>query len=130
MRLTSAMILIFLLLAGTSSAEATCVESHLKPLRCVRGRIIDPSGAAVPHVTVTVLKNEAEIAATQTGEDGAFSFDGLKAGDYDLHAAAFGFALFRFPIVLENPKKKCGRMLEITLALGLESCDGIRLVKH
>jgi hypothetical protein len=107
MRLASATIIVFLLLAGTSSADVRCEPLHLKPLRCVRGKVIDV-----------------------TGEDGRFSFDGLVAGQYDLHAAAFGFALFRFPIVLQNPKTKCNRALEITLALGLEACDNIRLVKR
>jgi hypothetical protein len=121
----------FFLAAGVARAEVTCEELRLKPLRCVCGTIIDEAGEVVSRADVTILKDGKGIATLETGADGNFSFDELKTGSYDLHARAVGFRLFSFPIVVENPAKKCKQRLEIILpASGLETCTGIRLVKR
>lgn len=120
-----------LLAAGALRAEVTCEAPRLKPLRCVCGTIIDQVGEVVPRADVTILRDGTEIATVETGIDGKFKFGELKAGNYDLQAQATGFRLFSFPIVVENPDKKCKRPLEIILlASGLEICTSIRLVKR
>jgi hypothetical protein len=113
------------------SAEVTCAELRLKPLRCVCGTIINEAGEVVPRATIRVLKGGTEIASVATGVDGKFAFSELKAATYGLWVGAEGFRLFEFPIVVQNPSKQCRQVLEIVLlAGGLETCESIRLVKR
>jgi hypothetical protein len=120
----------FLLASGTSNAESRCAELRLKPLRCICGTVINQLGEAVPDATVAILKDEMEIAAVQTGVDGKFSFDELKGASYRLQVSSVGYQLSRFPIVVQNPSKKCKKALEILLVGGLEACDNIREVRQ
>jgi len=120
------------LAASTSHTEVLCKEIRLKPLRGVCGKVIDQAGEPVAHATVTVLKDGAQLATAQTGEDGRFSVEGLKAGSYEIQAQATGFPGFRFPVVVEKPGKICKRALEILLQVGrLENCGGtVRILKQ
>jgi len=122
---------VFLLAAGALSAEVTCEELRLKPLRCVGGTVIDEAGEVVSRADVTILKDGKDIATVETGVDGKFEFEDLKAAGYDLRVRAVGFRLFQVPIVAQSHAKKCKRALEIVLVRGVgEKCMGVRLVKR
>ena len=87
---TTALTAILLSLAGTSGPDVRCEPIQLKPVRCVRGKVVNQLDEAVPQTTVTILKDGKEIATVETGQDGRFSFDGLPAGRYDIDARAIG----------------------------------------
>jgi hypothetical protein len=56
------------------------------------GVITDPSGAAIPNVTVTLTSNTTGAARTAiTGTDGTYKFSLLPPGDYKVRFAANGF---------------------------------------
>lgn len=56
------------------------------------GVVTDPSGAAVPNVTVTIISNETgQTRTTTTGADGAYRFTLLPPGTYHVRFAATGF---------------------------------------
>ncbi len=56
------------------------------------GTITDPSGAAIPNVTVTITNNDTGQSRTAaTGQDGAYKFTLLPPGSYRASFAATGF---------------------------------------
>jgi hypothetical protein len=60
--------------------------------RSVSGIVLDPSGAAIPAAHVMLRANEASaILETRTDATGAFRFDNVRSGKYDLEVEAEGF---------------------------------------
>jgi iron complex outermembrane receptor protein/vitamin B12 transporter len=57
----------------------------------VTGRVLDPLGAAIPHATVTLIRDEERVAAATTDESGRFTLASPEAGRYRVQAAASGF---------------------------------------
>src|ERR1700733_15106787 len=56
------------------------------------GTVTDPSGAAIPNVTVTITSNEtAQSRTATTGTDGGYKFSLLPPGSYKIRFAASGF---------------------------------------
>ena len=56
------------------------------------GTVTDPSGAAVPNVTVTITNNDTgQTRTTTTGADGSYKFSLLPPGNYKASFAAAGF---------------------------------------
>ena len=56
------------------------------------GTVTDPSGAAVPNVTVTLTSTDTNQARTAvTGGDGQYKFTLLPPGNYKVRFAANGF---------------------------------------
>jgi len=56
------------------------------------GTVTDPSGAAIPNVTVTITNNGTGQSRTATtGTDGSYRFNLLQPGDYKASFAASGF---------------------------------------
>jgi hypothetical protein len=109
----AATLLVFL---GTSKAEVICGKvPPLKPVRCVCGKIVYPSGDPVSGAIVKVVKDGTDLATMKTAGDGTFIFSDLKSGSYELYAQAGGVVPFRSPIVVSNPAKECGRGLVIML---------------
>ena len=105
--------------ASQLSAEVICAkELRLKPLRCVCGKLTDPTGGPVPGVIVRVLKDGAEVASVKSDQDGKFIFGELKSGNYELNAQAAGYLTFQSPIVVARPRKRCRRGLAIFLDVG------------
>jgi Carboxypeptidase regulatory-like domain/TonB-dependent Receptor Plug Domain/TonB dependent receptor-like, beta-barrel len=59
------------------------------------GRITDPSGAAVPHATVTVNNvNTGRTRTARTDMDGSYDFPALQVGKYDLSVTKTGFQTY------------------------------------
>lgn len=59
----------------------------------VTGRVLDPSGAVVPHVTVTALQPSTnQTYTTQTDTQGRFRLPYLPIGHYRINSQAQGFA--------------------------------------
>jgi hypothetical protein len=58
----------------------------------ISGTVTDPTGAVVPNVSITLTHLETGTTASATsGPDGLYSFQNLRAADYDLKASASGF---------------------------------------
>jgi hypothetical protein len=112
-------------------AQVSCnKEPPLKPVRCVCGELIDQSGAPVSAATVKVIKDGKDIQTMRTAADGKFVFAGLKSGSYELNARADGLTIFRSPIVVENPTKKCTHRLVIVLVTGYPDNCGSYVMKR
>jgi esterase/lipase superfamily enzyme len=62
--------------------------------RAVRGNVTDESGAAVPGVTVELLKDGTVVRTAATGPDGQFNFDvvDLSEGQFEVRLTAAGSA--------------------------------------
>ncbi len=74
---------------------AICVPSLMAQsagTSALAGTITDPSGAAIPNVTVTITNNgTGQSRTTTTGSDGSYRFNLLQPGDYKVAFAASGF---------------------------------------
>ena len=59
----------------------------------INGRVVDPQGAAVPSVSVTIKHAASGVARnTVTNAEGLFNFAALVPGDYDIRAEVAGFS--------------------------------------
>lgn len=62
----------------------------------IRGVVTDPSGAAVPNVTIVATNTDTGILTrTTSGGDGIFVFPQLQIGNYKVTAAGQGFKTFQ-----------------------------------
>jgi hypothetical protein len=60
--------------------------------RSVSGTVLDPSGASIPGAHVVLRTTEASATLeTKTDATGAFRFDNVRTGKYDLEVEAEGF---------------------------------------
>jgi outer membrane receptor for ferrienterochelin and colicins len=71
----------------------TCATLQAQNGRKVEGHVLDQQGKAIVNADVT-LRNTLTGAATKAGSspEGAYSFEEVSPGDYDLTAAASGLA--------------------------------------
>ena len=122
---------LFLLLpAGYPSLEEICTGVRLQPLHCVCGTVINALGKPVARAAVTILEDGSARARVETGENGKFAFEMLKAANYEIQVQAEGFRTFKFPVAVAKPHSKCKQALEIELTTGSpENCSSVRIVK-
>ena len=64
------------------------------PAPSLRGQVLDPSGAAIPALTVTVVGPTGMKLAVQTDEQGKYAFRNLAPGAYTLTIRLKGFEDF------------------------------------
>ncbi len=61
----------------------------------IRGRVLDPTGAAVPNVNVVITNTGTNISRTiPSGNDGSYEAGYLQPGTYSVSAEAVGFKKF------------------------------------
>jgi Carboxypeptidase regulatory-like domain len=80
------------------------------------GTVTDPSGAAVPNVTVTIISNDTgQTRTATTGADGTYKFGLLPPGTYHVRFAATGFKTAEVGAVTLNVTEtpELNRTLEI-----------------
>jgi len=74
---------------------ATCIpflNAQSAGTSALAGTITDPSGAAIPNVTVSITNNgTGQSRTTTTGSDGSYRFNLLQPGNYKVSFAASGF---------------------------------------
>jgi hypothetical protein len=58
------------------------------------GQVLDPSGAAIPGVSITVSGPNDTVKVAQSNSDGGYSVAGLPPGKYTVRASSPGFTLF------------------------------------
>ncbi|HTR35525.1 MAG TPA: TonB-dependent receptor [Bryobacteraceae bacterium] len=84
------------------------------------GTITDPSGAAIPNVTVTITSNDTGQSRTSTtGSDGSYKFTLLPPGNYKARFAATGFKTAEVGSVTLNVTET--PTLDRTLEVGQQS---------
>src|SRR4051812_40942023 len=79
----------------------------------VSGFVEDQSGAAMPGTSVS-LRNSAEIRQVQADEQGAFSFDRVANGVYDLQVEHDGFKPETVRVTVNN---RSPRRIELKLKI-------------
>jgi hypothetical protein len=88
-RLHYAFLLLFLFLPALVFAQT--------PAPSLRGQVLDPSGAAVPGLAVTVVGPAGAKLVAQTDEQGKYAFRNLAPGAYTLIISLKGFDNFVKP---------------------------------
>ena len=63
------------------------------------GEIVDPSGRAVPHATVTLLNETNAFFSSASGQDGRYLFNEVRPGRYSVTVEADGFQKIIQPAV-------------------------------
>lgn len=82
----------------------------------VSGIVTDPSGAAVPGVTIKLRNTSTNDArATTTGDDGRYSFSQLAPGGYEISAESKGFKSFLQPQLTLNASQSAEFNIPLTL---------------
>jgi vitamin B12 transporter len=57
----------------------------------IRGTVVDPQGGAVPDAAIALLRDGRPVKDGKTDRSGAFSFEGLADGRYQVEVHASGF---------------------------------------
>src|SRR5579863_4126653 len=84
------------------------------------GTITDPSGAAIPSVTVTLTSNATgQVRTTTTAPDGTYKFSLLPPGDYKVRFAANGFKIAEIASITLNVTESPA--LDRSLEVGAQS---------
>jgi hypothetical protein len=74
------------------AVSASTLMAQSAGTSALAGAITDPSGAAIPNVTVTITNNATgQSRTTTTGPDGTYRFNLLQPGNYKVSFAAAGF---------------------------------------
>lgn len=82
----------------------------------LRGQVLDPSGAVVPDLVVTLTQSSNALNA-RSGKDGAYNFQALPQGAYALTVDAPGFTLAPMEVSITAGHV---RQLNLTLAIAVE----------
>src|SRR5581483_4075763 len=80
----------------------------------ISGRVVDPDGRPVAGARVVLADAIGTTADRVTDGAGAFSIEGLAAGDYDIRVVADGFQADRVPLALGDRET---RTVEIALRI-------------
>ena len=62
------------------------------PPGTLRGRVLDPLGAAVPNADVTLMRDAKSVSVTHTNAEGLFEFAVTDSDRYTVRVEASGFA--------------------------------------
>jgi hypothetical protein len=74
------------------AVSATTLMAQSAGTSALAGVVTDPSGAAIPNVTVTITSNDTgQTRTASTGVDGAYRFNLLPPGNYHVQFAIGGF---------------------------------------
>lgn len=81
------------LLAALALASLTTFTATAQIAADLRGRVLDPSGSAVPNATVDLTQSATNThISTVTSRSGDYSFTNLAPGVYQLDVSSSGFA--------------------------------------
>ena len=113
--IASAVLLMFL----ASGARAQTASS-------LNGRIVDPSGAAVPNATITLTNNATgSVRTTSSNAQGLYEFLAVPPGDYSLQTTAAGFSNY----VAQHVTLLVSTPSTLNVALGLAKVTSEVIVK-
>jgi hypothetical protein len=118
---------LLLLLPSAVCSATTCIGlPPLKPIHRICGLVFLPNGHRIANAKVTVLQAGKEIAMQPTDNDGKFSFDQLKAGNYEIRVFVDAIPVAAAQIVLVHPEAKPKR--EIAVSMNPNGCSNFSLV--
>jgi phosphatidate phosphatase APP1 len=117
-----------LLAPARISCATECIAVRVKPIRHICGVVVNLLGERLPNARVTVLNGETQLVAVQTDSDGHFSFENLKAGNYNIRVEADDYKTAWSPIILVKPAANCKRGLRVVLSIGM-GCSGMGRAK-
>ncbi len=83
----------------------------------LRGQVLDPSGAVIPQVQITVTASSGTPASALSDAAGSYQVRGLAAGTYTVYAETAGFAPFTSTVTLDAGQS---RTLNIALQIQIE----------
>ncbi len=72
----------------------------------LRGEVLDPSGAVIPQVQISVTASSGMPVSAVSDAAGSYQVRGLAAGRYTVHAQTAGFAPFDSTVVLVPGQSK------------------------
>ncbi|MBV9506360.1 MAG: TonB-dependent receptor, partial [Acidobacteriia bacterium] len=83
--------------------SVVCAMAQSAGTGALTGAVTDPSGAAIPNVTVTLTNTETgQVRTATSGTDGVYRFALLSPGTYRVKFAAAGFKNAEIPSVTVN----------------------------
>jgi hypothetical protein len=95
---------IFGLVLMTAAGFRMACGQSLGNFGSARGVVLDPSGAAIPKASLTLLNPLTGVQRTATADSsGAFQLSGIPFGSYRLSATAPGFQEFIHTLPVESP---------------------------
>src|SRR5437879_1389198 len=91
------------LLIAASVGASSCLWAQSATTGALRGTVVDPVGAVVPGVTVTLVNPATgQTQTTMTGAKGLYGFSLLSPGTYDVEFSVPGFKTSRAMSVVVN----------------------------
>src|SRR5262249_33978780 len=91
-----------ILIAAVLNAPS-CLWAQSATTGALRGTVVDPTGAVVPGVTVTLVNaTTGQMQTTMTDAKGLYGFSLLSPGTYDVDFSAQGFKTSRAMSVIIN----------------------------
>jgi hypothetical protein len=94
------------------------------PSGTISGTVRDPTGAAIPGVSVTATNvNTGKVTTMLTNESGTYTFSSLAAGTYTVNAGLPGFADQRFSNVMVGPSSSLRLDIALPLSRGPSQFD-------
>src|SRR5438876_3431546 len=86
-------VLIFrILLIAAFACASSCLWAQSSTTGALRGTVVDPAGAVVPGVTVSLVSpTTGQAQTTMTDAKGLYAFSLLSPGTYDVDFSAPGF---------------------------------------
>lgn len=89
------------------------------------GTITDPSGGALPNVTVTIKNNAIGVTkAASTNDVGQYVFPGVQIGTYDVNVTATGFKAREAKGVILNAADRVRMDFQMTVGAVSETAGG------
>jgi len=93
-------------------------------LGTIRGTVVDPSGAVVAQVTVTVTDTSTGASRqTKTNADGAYEMFGLRSGTYKVAVQAAGFAAREITGIVLNGSSVVGVNVTLRVSSAQEAVE-------
>jgi hypothetical protein len=111
-------------------SSTTCVgQEPLKPVHRICGVVFFPSGDRIHNANVSVLEGDKEIAIQKTDDNGKFSFDQLRPGNYELRIRVDGVpGIAATKVVLARPNAKSKKEIAVNIFLTAASCSSFSIV--
>lgn len=81
--------------ALAAGAQAAGVRRDARAQTTIRGTVTDPQGGAIAGASVSLVNGTGNDAKRTTGPDGAYAFDAIAPGTYQVVVTADGFAPYR-----------------------------------
>jgi hypothetical protein len=99
--------------AGPATGGREMALTVLAPNGQLSGRIVDPTGAVLPGVTVTLTGPANERLTTVTGADGMYSFTGVPSGQIFVTSELAGFGSSRHALTYDQRPRRVDFRMEV-----------------